>query len=169
MKRILSLLALLSALFAQAQKVEIAIAGNWAEIPAQQTQSELKPGWKIVDYQTKSRLTHYLFGGRASQLAEGNRPTFRVAPGSEEVLVDYALIQLKRFKSYRKLPKPQLSDNAYVRLEPDKFSIKAEGEAFLCQPLSPLAPGEYILVNLSQQPIGELGDLRVYPFCVIKE
>ena len=169
MKKIVCLLALFCAMNAWAQKVEIAVAGSWAEIPAQQTQSELKPGWKIVDYQLKSRLTHYLSGGRASQLAEGFQPVFRITPGSEEVLVDYALIQLKRYKSYRKLPQALLIENVYTRLEPKDFDIKAESDAFICQPRLPLKPGEYILVNLSQHPIGELQDLLVYPFCVMKQ
>ena len=160
---------LLSVLSAYSQKVEIRVADSWAEIPAQQTQSELKPGWKIVDYQMKSRLTHYLSGSHASQLAEGNRPVFRVTPGPEEVLVDYALICLKRFKSYRKLPKAMLSENDYMRLEPRDFELRAEDDAFVCQPRQPLLPGEYILVCLSQKPIGELGDLLVYPFSVLKE
>ena len=168
MRRIVSLFALLCAFSAHSQKVEIAVSGQWADILAQQTQSELKPGWKIVDYQMKSRLTHYLSGGHASQLADGDRPVFRVTPSPQEVLLDYALIRLKRYKSYRKLPKAQLMDNEYIRLELNNFEIKAEGESFVCQPLRPLSPGEYILVNLTQKPIGELGDLLVYPFCVLK-
>ena len=87
----------------KAQKVEIAVGEGWAEIPAQQTQSELKPGWKIVDYQMKSKLTHYLSGGHANQMAEGTRPVFRVTPAEKEVLVDYVLIRLKASKSYRKM------------------------------------------------------------------
>ena len=169
MKKIVSLILLLSALSAKGQKVEISVGEAWAEIPAQQTQSELKPGWKIVDYQTKSRLTRYLSGGHASQLAETSRPVFRITPKDEEVLVDYAVVRFKGYKTYRKLPKPQLKDNAYMRLEPESFNLRAEGEAFICQPLQPLLPGEYILVSLSQSPIGELGDLLVYPFCVMKE
>lgn len=169
MKRIITVIAILSSLIAQAQKVEISVAGNWVEIPAQQTQSELKPGWKIVDYQMKSRLTHYLSGGHASQLAEGNRPSFRVTPSEEEVLVDYVLIRLKATKYYRKMFRPLLIENNYTRLEPNSFDIKAESDSFICQPKLPLMPGEYILACLSQRPIGELGDLLVYPFCVLKE
>jgi len=169
MKKILCFLALLSALNTQAQSVEIAIGGSWVEILAQQTQSELKPGWKIVDYQMKSRLTHYLYGGHATQLADGNMPTFRVTPGSEEVLVDYALILLKHHKDYRKLPKAKLMDNLYTRLEPKDFDIRAYDDSFICKPRQPLSPGDYILVCLSQKPIGELGDILVYPFYVIKE
>ena len=152
-----------------AQRVEIAVGSGWAEIPVQQTQSELKPGWKIGDYQTKSRLVHYLIGGRASQLAEGNRPVFRVTPGEREVLFDYALIRLKRYNGYRKLPKVKLLENDYIRLEPNVFDVKAEGDSFVCQPCEPLAAGEYILICLSQKAIGDLGDLLVFPFCVLKE
>ena len=169
MKKIICLMAVFGALIARAQRVEIAVEGSWAEIPAQQTQSELRPGWKIVDYQMKSHLVHYLSGGHASQLTDGNRPVFRVTPSEKEVLVDYALIRLKEFKYYRKLPKVKLTDNEYILLEPNSFDVRAEEDAFVCQPHQPLAPGDYILVNLTQQPVGDLGDLLVYPFCVLRE
>lgn len=160
---------LLSALNVGAQKVELAVGEGWVEIPVQQTQSELKPGWKIVDYQMKSKLTHYLSGGHATQLADGNRPVFRVTPGEKEVLVDYVLVRLKASKYYRKMFKPLLIECNYTRLEPSYFDIKAESDSFICQPKQPLAPGEYILANLMQRPIGELQDLLVYPFCIAKE
>lgn len=166
MKKIISLLMLLSALNAGAQKVELAVGEGWVEIPVQQTQSELKPGWKIVDYQMKSKLTHYLSGGHASQLTDGNRPVFRVTPAEKEVLIDYVLIRLKASKYYRKMFKPLLIECNYTRLEPNDFDIKAESDSFICQPRQPLQPGEYILANLKQQPIGELQDLLVYPFSV---
>lgn len=172
MKKILSLFLFLvpfSISHIWAQKVEMLVAGTWVDIPAQQTQSELKPGWKIVDYQMKSRLVHYLSGGRATQLADDNCPALRVTPGPDEVLVDYALIRLKRYTEYRKLPKAKLTDNEYRRLELDTFHVRAEGDAFVCQSRQPLQPGEYILVHLLQKPIGELQDFLVYPFCVIRE
>ena len=169
MKKIISLLMLLSALNVGAQKVELAVGEGWVEIPVQQTQSELKPGWKIVDYQMKSKLTHYLSGGHASQLTDGNRPVFRVTPAEKEVLIDYVLIRLKASKYYRKMFKPLLIECNYIRLEPSAFDVKAESDSFICQPRQPLQPGEYILANLKQQPIGELQDLLVYPFCVGKE
>ena len=169
MKKIISLLMLLSALNVGAQKVELAVGEGWVEIPVQQTQSELKPGWKIVDYQMKSKLTHYLSGGHASQLTDGNRPVFRVTPAEKEVLIDYVLIRLKASKYYRKMFKPLLIECNYTRLEPSYFDIKAESDSFVCQPRQPLKPGEYIMAYLTQSPIGELGDLLVYPFCVLKE
>jgi len=169
MKGILCVLACLLPLMAQAQKVEIRVGSNWAEIPAQQTQSELKPGWKVVDYQMKSKLTRYLSGGHASQLSDGLQPVFRVTPAEKEVLIDYVLVRLKTSKYYRKMFKPLLIECNYTRLEPSYFDISAESDAFICQPKQPLKPGEYILANLKQSPIGELQDLLVYPFGVIKE
>lgn len=166
MKKIACLLGMSCVLAVRAQRVEIAVGGGWAEIPAEQTQSELKPGWKIVDYQMKGRLTHYLSGGHASQLADGNRPVFRVTPGEDEVLVDYVIVRLKATKSYRKFFKSHLIENNYTRLEPNAFDIKAESDAFVCQPLQPLKPGEYVLACLSRKPVGELDDLLVYPFCI---
>lgn len=162
-------LILLFVLSVKAQKVELAVGEGWVEIPVQQTQSELKPGWKIVDYQMKSKLTHYLSGGHASQLTDGNRPVFRVTPAEKEVLIDYVLIRLKASKYYRKMFKPLLIECNYIRLEPSAFDVKAESDSFICQPRQPLQPGEYILANLKQQPIGELQDLLVYPFSVGKE
>lgn len=169
MKKILSLIILTCALSARAQKVEIRVGESWAEIPVQQTQSELKPGWKIVDYQMKSKLTRYLSGGHASQLADDNRPVFRVTPGEKEVLVDYVLVRLKATKYYRKMFRPLLIECNYTRLEPSSFDVKAESDSFICQPRQPLQPGEYILACISQRPIGELQDLLVYPFCIRKE
>jgi hypothetical protein len=117
----------------------------------------------------KGKLTHYLSGGHASQLAEGNRPVFRVTPAEKEVLVDYVLVRLKATKTYRKMFKPLLIECNYIRLEPNTFDIKAESDSFICQPKQPLMPGEYILSSLSQKPIGDLNDLLVYPFSVLKE
>ena len=169
MKKILCFLGLFCALIAKAQKVEILVGSNWIDIPAQQTQSELKPGWKIVDYQMKGKLTRYLSGGHASQLVDGNRPVFRVTPSEKEVLVDYVLVRLKASKYYRKMFKPLLIECNYIRLEPSDFDISAESDSFICQPKQPLKPGEYILANLKQSPIGELQDILVYPFSVGKE
>ena len=169
MTRITALLLLILPILAKAQTVELLTGDRYVALSAEQTQTEIKPGWKIVDYQMKSKLTRYLSGAHASQLAEDNRPVFRVTPGEEEVLVDYVLVRLKDTKYYRKMYKPLLIECNYTRLEPKAFDVKAEGDSFICQPRQPLAPGEYILACISQRPIGELQDLLVYPFCIAKE
>lgn len=169
MKIFLYLLFILLPAFAWAQKVEMRVAGQWCEIPAQQTQSELKPGWKIVDYQMKSKLMHYLSGSRAQQAADDAQPDFRITPAQDETLVDYAIIRLKCLSDSRKLPKAVLIENAYQRFEPDAFELRAQDDSFVCHPRRPMPSGEYIVVCLTQKPIGELMDLKVYPFCVIWE
>lgn len=169
MRKILCLLALLHGFYAAAQKVEVRVGGNWVEIPVQQTQSELKPGWKIVDYQMKGKVTRYLMGSHASQTTDGTRPVFRVTPAQKEVLVDYVVVRLKNAKEYRKMFRPLLIECNYMRLEPNNFDIRAESDSFICQPRQPLKPGDYILSCLTWRPIGELGDLLVYPFCIANE
>ena len=87
--------------------------------------------------------------------------------GKDEVLNDYALIRLLNKKNYRKLPKSEIRENNYKRVEPADFNIKSDGDnGFLCYPTEALVAGEYILLNISQHPIGNLKDLKVYPFRV---
>jgi len=150
-----------------AQKVELKVADNFVELAAEQTQSELKPGWIILDVKMKDKLVHYLTGGHATQLTDDNMPQFHIVPGKDEVLNDYALIRLLNKKNYRKLPKSEVRENNYKRVEPADFNIKSDGDnGFLCYPTEALVAGEYILLNISQHPIGNLKDLKVYPFRV---
>ena len=163
-------IVLLLALFSVpvlAQDIQIKVGDSFYDLPQQQTQTEIRPGWKIVDIQTKSKTTRYLWGGHANQLTDDALPVFAIVPSQQETLVDYAIIRLRTRKQYRWLPKPELMENEYQRLEPNNFKIEPYGrEGFLCQPLEELLPGEYILVNLKQQPVGELGDFKVYAFQV---
>lgn len=150
-----------------AQKVELKVQDNFVEIAVDQTQSELKPGWIVFDIKTKDKLIHYLNGGHSLQLTDDNMPHFHIIPGKDEVLADYALIRLQSKKYYRKLPKSTLRDNEYKRIEPANFFVESDGDnGFFCHPLEALEKGDYILLNLSQQPIGSLHDLKVYPFMV---
>jgi len=150
-----------------AQKVELKVQDNFVEIAVEQTQSELKPGWIVFDIKTKDKLTHYLNGAHSLQLTDDNMPQFHIIPAKDEVLADYALIRLQSKKYYRKLPKSVLRDNEYKRIEPANFYIKSDGDnGFICHPLEALGRGDYILVNLSQPPVGDLQDLKVYPFMV---
>ena len=60
-----------------------------------------------------------------------------------------------------------MRENEYRRIEPAHFHITSDGkDGFLCQPSAPLEKGDYILLNIAQKPVGELGDLKVYPFTV---
>lgn len=133
----------------------------------EQTQTEIKPGWKIADIQLKSKAVKYFWGKQAQQLTDDQMPTFIIHPKETEKLVDYAIIRLKQKRQYRTIPSPRLFENDYLRIEPKNFSIKTlEDISFECRPLKALEKGEYILINLAQKPIGELQDFVAFPFRV---
>ena len=159
------LLLFILPILAKAQTVEIEVADRFVTLGAEQTQTEIKPGWKIVDIQLKNKAIRYLSGRMARQLTDDQMPIFRLTPASGETLTDYAIIRLRQKRQYRILPNPILRLNHYQRIEPQYFSIKAIGDAtFEFHPLSALEHGSYILVNIAQRPTGELEDYIVYPF-----
>lgn len=167
MRTIKAILLTLVSMHAWGQRVQLQVADSMVDINAQQTQSELKPGWTIVDVKLKDKLTHYLSGSHAAQMTDNRTPVFMIEPAGNEVLADYAIIRLQRKRNYRKLPKTELRENKYTRVEPAAFDIMSDGgDGFLCRPLGALKEGEYILVCLSQTPTGSLKDLKVYPFQV---
>jgi len=148
-----------------AQKVELKVTDSYAEIRAEQTQTELKPGWTVFDIKLKDKFIHYLDGAHATQLTDDGSPEFRITPAGNEVLADYAVIRLQGRKYYRRMAKSNVRENEYKRIEPEHFFIKSDGkDGFICRPLEPLLRGDYILLNIAQKPIGDLEDLRVYPF-----
>ena len=150
-----------------AQKVELKVLENFATLKAEQTQSELKPGWTVFDIKLKDKLIHYLDGGHSSQLTDDNMPEFHIIPAEDEVLADYAILRLLNKKYYRKIPKAIIWENDYKRVEPANFYIKSDGDkGFFCHPTDALPKGDYILLNIKQNPIGDLKDLKVYSFQV---
>lgn len=155
--------ALLLTAATYAQTVRLEVAGNLVELEAQQTQSELKPGWKIADVKLKDKVVRYLWGAHATQLTDDRTPTFVITPAAGQVLCDFAMMRLKSRRNHRRMAKPELKDNEYSRVEPATFEMKSDGkQGFVCKPRNPLDKGEYILVYLNQTPIGELRDLKVY-------
>lgn len=158
-------LLLLLPLTAAGQSVSIKIADNFVVIPRQQTQTETKPGWTIVDIKLKDKVTHYLYGGHSTQMADDRKPVFLIVPGQKEVLSDYIIIRLQNKKNYRKLPKSNLRENDYTRIEPSAFDLCSDGkDGFICKTRMEMEKGEYILLNISQKPVGEAQDLMVHPF-----
>ena len=167
MKKWLLTLLYIVPLGVQAQRVQLMVAGNPVTIQAVQTQTEVRAGWRIVDIQLKNRVTHYLYGRHSTQLTDDGQPQFLIQPSAGETLVEYALVRLREKRDCRRLPAALLMANPYTRLEPADFEITAtRDDAFACRPRQPMARGEYILVNLAQQPIAPLGDYIVYPFQV---
>lgn len=165
MKRLILILMGFCPVFVYPQQVQLQVALNWVDIPVEQTQTELKKGWKIVDIQLSDRKIHYLWGIHSKQLTDDAKPRFTITPGTDETLADYAIIRLKGMRKYRQLARPLLVNNDYYRIDLNGFDIKAKGDlSFIVQPHDPLPKGDYILVNLVQKPIGELGDYQVYSF-----
>lgn len=157
----------MTALLLHAQSVGLRVAQQVVELPLQSTQTLLHPGWKIADIKLRDRQEHYLWGIHATQLTDDALPTLIVAPGHEETLVQYALIRLRNKRDRRIIARNTLKENEYIRLTPEHFHIKlTKDESFACQPLKPLAPGDYLLLNIEQQPQGETGEYQGYTFRV---
>ncbi len=157
----------LLAVCCHAQKISLQVADNWVELHAEEMQTEIKPGWSIAGRKLKDKRVLYLWSKTSRQMTDDRKPLLMVEPAEKETLVDYALIKLSTRRDHRRLPKDVLRENTYMRLEPPGFSIKPEGkEAFVCQPLTSLTPGEYILVYLSQTIEEHEAGYRVYPFSI---
>lgn len=157
----------LCTLLCQAQECDLWVAGHWVSLKAEEMQTEIKPGWSIAGKKLKDTRVLYLWGRTALQMTDDRRPVLRVRPAGQETLVDYALVRLRQRRDYRRLPKDQLRDNDYVRLEPEHFDIKVEGDdAFVCTPLANLPAGEYILVCLTQTLQEQQAGYRVFPMRV---
>lgn len=173
MKKILNIIMLLMLpLFVSAQMPEkerhhvyILVEGEIYDIKPEQTQTEIKPGWKIVDYETAPRTVRYIYGSSARDL--GNiLQTFVIDPG-EYVLSDFALVKLTRKSLYRRLRKAKMLDNDYVILDINSFDIKPyDDDKFKCTPKTPLKPGEYAIVCLKAPQIGEAGDYEMFPISI---
>lgn len=157
----------LCALLCQAQECDLRVAGHWVSLKAEEMQTEIKPGWSIAGKKLKDTRVLYLWGHTALQMTDDRRPVLRVRPAGQETLVDYALVRLRQRRDYRRLPKDELRDNDYVRLEPEHFDIQVEGDdAFVCTPLASLPAGEYILVCLTQTLREQQAGYRVFPMRV---
>ncbi|MBQ2073432.1 MAG: hypothetical protein IKM92_04965 [Bacteroidaceae bacterium] len=163
---ILGLAAILTATISHAQTIYLDAEPAPVQIESQLTQSELKPGWKIVDIQLKSKINRYLWGAKSRQYCDTPRPSFIVNTDSL-LLSDLVLIRLKARREYRSIPKPNVHDNKCIFVDLNNFRIEASGEeAFRITPITDLQPGEYIFTWMTARPIGELGDWTVFPFSV---
>lgn len=163
---------LLLQVFAQmdqpAPTVFIYVNGNPHPMTAITSQTEQKRGWDIQGITVGQKTIRYFSGEHAKQLT-GNQPKFAIYPKSEH-LNDYVIIRLKERKGYRRLPAAEFKDCDYVRIEPDKFQIENLPEmGFAVTPLTPLFPGEYILMDISQKSLNKYGDVKAYDFCVEEE
>lgn len=149
-----------------AQRISLQDGEQVYPIQSQQTQTEVKPGWKIVDLQLKSKWAKYLWGTKSKQLIDTPSPQFIIDTDSL-VLSDLVLIKLKTKKEYRSIPKPLLQDNKCIHVDLSTFSISAyRKDDFLIQPITPLEPGEYIFTFTTLSPVGDFSDWIVWPFSI---
>lgn len=150
----------------QISPVGVVIGDSVYRIEPQITQTEVKAGWKIVDYQTRSKTTRYLWGSRSKQPIDNQQPCFYINPGSSQ-LIDFAIIRLTPKRDHRKLPKAQLKANTYKTF--DLYTATAEllpDENYKVTLKEPLSPGEYIITQMTQTPVDDMGNITVYPFTI---
>lgn len=146
--------------------VGVFVGDSIYRIEGQTTQTEIKAGWKIVDYQTKNKTTRYLWGAHSKQLIDNQQPSFYINPG-ESQLIDFAIIKLSPKRDHRKLPKAQLKECTYRTF--DLYTAKTEllqDDSYKVTMSEPLVPGEYIIVQMTQTPADDMGNMIVFPFTI---
>lgn len=147
--------------------IGVFIGDSIYRINPQTTQTETKAGWKIVDYQTKSKTVRYLWGVHSKQPIEDQQPSFFIDPGTSQ-LIDFAIIRLTPKRDYRKLPKAQLKECVYHTF--DLYTVTTEllpDENYKVTLKEPLTPGEYIITQMTQSPVDNMGNIIVYPFTIV--
>lgn len=150
-----------------APTVFIFVGDSVFPMSASTSQTELKKGWDIQGFNVGRKIRRYFSSPHARQTA-GTQPKFAIYPTTQE-LNDYALVRLKARRTLRYLPASELKDCDYTRVELGLFKIEPlPGLGFAVSPLTPLPPGEYILVDLSQKAVNEFGDFKAYDFMVEK-
>lgn len=172
MKRLVFLFQLMLSLSAFGQRastpsmVSILVGDSTFEIQPAVTQTEYKPGWKIVDVQTKGKYTRYLWGLTSRQVTDDRKPHFHI-DASRCKLSDLLLIKLKVKRGYRQFPKANLTDCNGMAADLDKMVIQlVNDDTYLIYPKESLLPGEYVLVDKNAKPVNDMGDVETFPFTV---
>ncbi len=131
------------------------------------SQTEVKQGWDIQGINVGRKPVRYFWGAHARQTTD-ECPKFAIYPRTQ-TLNDYVLLRLKGKKEYRRMPKPDVKDCDYMRVNLDGFKIENLPDmGFAITPKAPLAPGEYILVDTTQDSVNSYGDIKAYDFSVKK-
>ncbi len=172
-RQILSFTVILAAcLWAKAQtqdagvEVQVLIGDSAYTICKSTTQTETKTPWTVFSFEVGGKTTKYLYGSQSQQLVDQRTPLLIINP-QDATLADYALIRLIKKKSRRQLPEPLLRDNPYQSIDLANFVIEMEeDERFAIRPRQPLEAGEYMLLNINQEPHGDMGDYYGYCFTI---
>lgn len=132
------------------------------------SQTEIKKGWDIQGINVGKKPLRYFWGAHAKQTT-GAQPKFAIYPRTQ-TLNDYVLLRLKGKKEYRRMPEAEVKDCDYIRVDLNTFKIENLPDmGFAVTPTVPLSPGEYILVDITQQSVNQYGDFKAYDFTVEKE
>lgn len=165
-----SLLAcLLLPLSARSQsEVSILVGDSVCSIEPVTTQSEYKPGWKIVDIQTRGKSSRYLWGKHSRQFADDRQPAFILRTGQGKVN-DFAVIRLKQKKEMRQFPSHNLIECGHRPIDLDLMDIVPQQEGvYRVRFRTPQQPGEYVILNMKSAPLNDMGDVKVYPFTILQ-
>lgn len=175
MKRILLLLLCAAYTVAMAQQrktpsssISMYVGDSVYAIQPVVTQTEYKPGWKVVDIQTNGKFSRYLWGKHSRQYADDRQPRLLIDTGPYK-LTDFVLIKLKEKKEYRKFPSHKFDECDFIRMDLElvEISIRAD-ERYEVKFHNPLEAGEYVIVNMAAEPQSEFGDIPVFPFTIVK-
>lgn len=174
MKRVLQILIFLCAIFntlsAQMKEPEptvfIFVDDTMYAMKVSTSQTEIKRGWDIQGISVGNKTKRYFWGTHARQVT-GVQPTFAIYP-KEQSLNDYVILRLKSKREARYLPNADITKCDYERIELRSFRIESLPDfGFTVTPATPLAEGEYILFDITQEPVNEYGDFKAYDFCVV--
>ena len=130
-----------------------------------ESQTIQKRSWSIQGFNVKRSPVRCFQGAHARQVTDA-QPTWAIYPRTQH-LNDYALIRLKEKKNSRCLPSPDVRECDYRRIDIRHFRVENLPDmGFAVTPTEPLAAGEYILVDLTQEGAVQGGDIRAYDFRV---
>ncbi len=151
----------------EAAVVQVYIGDSVYTIQKSSTQTEQKTPWTVFSFKVGGRQTKYLWGKRSLQPIDNPTPFFRIDPEEGATLSDYAFIRLTQKKDCRQMAEPLPRDNEYTSIDLVNFVIEAkDDDSFVVHPKQRFASGEYILLNLNQEPHGELNDYYGYCFTI---
>lgn len=142
--------------------------GTLIGIESQTTQTQVKPGWKIVDVQLKDKLTRYLWGAHAQHYIDKDKPEF-VVKTDTMLLSHLVMVQLKKKREYRQMRKPYLHENELTFVELKTFSISQyedSEDTYVIRPTEDIQPGEYFFTWYGAATVGKMKDLVVWPFTI---
>ena len=129
------------------------------------SQSILKKPLSIQGIDVGTKVQRYFYGKTSDQRV-GRKPRFAIYPTTQN-LNDYAIIRLKQKRDARVMSAPEPLDCKPLRIELGLFELSnLPGMGFAASPVEELKPGEYILLDLTQERVGKLADVRAYPFTV---